>query len=188
MRFGSPGFVYNGPAESVVGRTFARLTRSNASTAAAGHAVFVRGFLNETIMAMLGPNLTQEHFRLAAYYLTDLASHASAAELLAWGEFRGWYTVMYPRGQQDLPDDLVTTYVDALRAPYTATGSATARRAPPSPARDFTCECFVCVAPSSSSSTNTEPAPRHRAMDAQRRARLDELAEARRQLDEELDK
>jgi hypothetical protein len=31
-----------------------------------------------------------------------------------------------------------------------------------------------------------EPAPRHRAIDAQRRAWLDELAEARRQLDEEL--
>jgi hypothetical protein len=41
MRFGSLGFVYNGPAESVVGRTFARPTRSNASTVAAGHAVFV---------------------------------------------------------------------------------------------------------------------------------------------------
>jgi hypothetical protein len=24
------------------------------------------------------------------------------------------YTAMYPHGQQDLPDDLVTTYVDTL--------------------------------------------------------------------------
>jgi hypothetical protein len=38
---------------------------------------------------------------------------------------------------------------------------------------------------SASSSSEPEPAPRHRAADAQRRARLDELAEARRQLDEE---
>jgi hypothetical protein len=42
-------------------------------TAAAGRAAFVRGFSEETIMAMLGPNLTHERFRLAAYYLTDLA-------------------------------------------------------------------------------------------------------------------
>jgi hypothetical protein len=35
--------------------------------------VFVWGFSEETIMAMLGPNPTQEHFRLAAYYLIDLA-------------------------------------------------------------------------------------------------------------------
>jgi hypothetical protein len=37
-----------------------------------------------------------------------------------------------------------------------------------------------------SSSSEPEPAPLHRGADAQRRARLDELAEARRQLDEEL--
>jgi hypothetical protein len=42
-------------------------------TGVAGHKAFVRGFLDETIMAMLGPNPTQERFRLAAYYLTDLA-------------------------------------------------------------------------------------------------------------------
>jgi hypothetical protein len=39
---------------------------------------------------------------------------------------------------------------------------------------------------SASSSSEPEPASRHRAADAQWRARLDELAEARRQLDEEL--
>jgi hypothetical protein len=39
---------------------------------------------------------------------------------------------------------------------------------------------------SSSSSSEPEPAPLHRDADAQRRARLDELAEERRQLDEEL--
>jgi hypothetical protein len=37
-----------------------------------------------------------------------------------------------------------------------------------------------------SSSSKSEPAPRHHGADDQRRARLDELAEARRQLDEEL--
>jgi hypothetical protein len=37
-----------------------------------------------------------------------------------------------------------------------------------------------------SSSTKPEPAPHHRTADAQRRAQLDELTEARRQLDEEL--
>jgi hypothetical protein len=37
-----------------------------------------------------------------------------------------------------------------------------------------------------SSSSDPEPAPRHRATEAQRRARLDELVEARRQLDEEM--
>jgi hypothetical protein len=50
---------------------------------------------------------------------------------------------------------------------------------------DPTRECNVCVAPASSSS-ESEPAPRHRGADDQQRARLDELAEARRQLDEEL--
>jgi hypothetical protein len=39
---------------------------------------------------------------------------------------------------------------------------------------------------STSSSSESEPTPHHRAADAQRRAWLDELAEARRQLDEEL--
>jgi hypothetical protein len=39
---------------------------------------------------------------------------------------------------------------------------------------------------SSSSNSEPEPAPRHRVADDQRRARLDEPAEARRQLDEEL--
>jgi hypothetical protein len=44
-------------------------------------------------------------------------------------------------------------------------------------------ECKVCV-PSASSSYEPKSAPRHRVADAQRRARLDELEEARRQLDE----
>jgi hypothetical protein len=48
-------------------------------------------------MSMLGPNPTQEHFRLAAYYHTDLAFQASGANKpLAWGEFMERYTAMYP--------------------------------------------------------------------------------------------
>jgi hypothetical protein len=65
-------------------------------------------------MAMLGPNPTQEHFRLAAYYLTDLSFQASEAEPLAWQEFMERYTVMYTRGQPGLPDDPMTAYMDAL--------------------------------------------------------------------------
>ena len=41
VHFGSLGFVYTGPAESVVGRTFARLARPNVLTGAAGRAAFV---------------------------------------------------------------------------------------------------------------------------------------------------
>jgi hypothetical protein len=100
-------------------------------------------------MAMLGPNLTQERFRLAAYYLTDLAFQASGDEPLAWGEFMERYTAMYPCGHQGLPDEPVTTYVDALRVSYIALGSATARRAPQALAR----ECFVCMASGSVGST-----------------------------------
>jgi hypothetical protein len=47
-----------------------------------GREAFVRGFLDDIIIGMLGPNPTQEHFRLAAYYLTDLAFHASGDEPL----------------------------------------------------------------------------------------------------------
>jgi hypothetical protein len=50
---------------------------------------------------------------------------------------------------------------------------------------DPTWECNVGMA-SASSSFELEPAPRHRATDAQWRVRLDELAEVRPQLDEEL--
>jgi hypothetical protein len=46
-------------------------------------------------------------------------------------------------------------------------------------------KCNVCVA-SASSSPKPEPPPCHHAAAAQWRARLDELAEARRQLDQEL--
>jgi hypothetical protein len=73
MLFGSLGFVYTGPVESVVGRTFARFAHPTASMGAAGCAAFVQGFSGEMIMAMLGPNPTHKCFRLAAYYLIDLA-------------------------------------------------------------------------------------------------------------------
>jgi hypothetical protein len=83
LRFGSLGFVYTGPVESIAGRSFARPPRPNILTGAAGHAAFVQGFSDETIMAMLWPNQTQKRFRLPAYYLTNLAFHTSRAEPLA---------------------------------------------------------------------------------------------------------
>jgi hypothetical protein len=87
LRFGSHGFVYTGPVEFVARCTFARPPRPNVLTGAAGREAFVRGFSDETIIGMLGPNPTQERFRLTAYYLTDLAFQASGDESLAWGEF-----------------------------------------------------------------------------------------------------
>jgi hypothetical protein len=47
--------------------------------------VFVRSYSNNVIVGMLGPNPTQECFRLAAYYLTDLAFQASRDGPLDWG-------------------------------------------------------------------------------------------------------
>jgi hypothetical protein len=85
LRFGSLGFIYIGLAESVAGRIFTRPPRPNVLTGAAGCAEFIRGFSDETIMAMLGLNPTHKRFRLATYYLTDLAFLASEAEPLAWG-------------------------------------------------------------------------------------------------------
>jgi hypothetical protein len=103
LRFGSLGFVYTGPMEPVAGRTFAPPPRPNVLTGAAGRKAFVRGFSDDVIVGMLGPNPTQEHFRLAAYYLTDLAFHASGDGPLGWGEFMERYTAMYPYGQPGLP-------------------------------------------------------------------------------------
>jgi hypothetical protein len=57
----------------------------------------------------------QERFRLAAYYLTDLAFQASRVEPLSLGGFIEWYTAMYPHGQPGHPDDLVTAYVNQRR-------------------------------------------------------------------------
>jgi hypothetical protein len=171
--------------ESVAGRTFAQPPRPNVLTGAAGCEAFIRGFSDEIIVGMLGPNPTQEHFRLAIYYLTDLAFQASGDEPLAWGEFMGRYTAMYPRGQPGLPDDPVTAYIKNLRATSAAPRSTTTPRARTTRRHDPTRECNVCVA-STSRSSESELAPRHHAADAQRRVRLDELAEARLQLDEEL--
>jgi hypothetical protein len=84
-----------------------------------------------------------------------------------------------------LLDDPMKAYVDSLRTTSIVPGSATTRRTPAAQRRDPTRECNICVAPASSSS-ESEHAPCHRGADAERRARLDELAEARRHLDEEL--
>jgi hypothetical protein len=104
---------------------------------AAGCEAFVRGFSDDVIIGVLGPNPTQERFRLAAYYLTDLAFQASGDRPLGWGEFMERYTAMYPRGQPGLTDDPVTAYVNGLRAigitPVSATtrGTRTTRRHDP---------------------------------------------------------
>jgi hypothetical protein len=99
------------------------------SSRAAGREAFIRGFSDDVIIGMLGPNPTQERFRLAAYYLTDLAFEASGDELLGWGEFMERYTAMYPHGQPGIPDDPVTAYVDSLRATCAAPGSMKTREA-----------------------------------------------------------
>jgi hypothetical protein len=95
------------------------------------------------------------------------------------------YTAMYPRGQPVLPDDPVTAYVNGLRTTGAAPESTTTQRARTARCHDPTRECNVYVATASSSS-ESEPAPHHRGADDQRHARIDELAEPRRQLDEEL--
>jgi hypothetical protein len=95
------------------------------------------------------------------------------------------YTAMYPRGQPGFPDNPVTAYVNNLRSTGAAPGSPTTKRARTTRRHDPTRECNVCVA-SSSSSSEPKPTPRHRDADAQWWAPLDELAEARRQLNEEL--
>jgi hypothetical protein len=108
------------------------------------------------------------------------------AETSRWpGGVHGAVHRNVPRGQPGLPDDLVTAYVYDLRTTGAAPGSTATRRARTTRRHDPTRECNVCVA-SASSSSEPEPAPRHRAADAQRRAQLDELAEARRQLDEDM--
>jgi hypothetical protein len=147
LRFGSLGFVNNGPVEPVAVCTFTWLPRPNVLTGAVGREAFVRGFLDDVIVGMLGPNPTQERFRLAAYYLTDLAFQPSGDGPLGWGEFKERYTAMYPRGQPGLPDDPVTTYVNGLRTTSAAPGSSTTRRAPTTRRHDLTRECNVCVAP-----------------------------------------
>jgi hypothetical protein len=89
MLFGSLGFIYTGSTESVVGNTFTRPAHPTALTMATRHVTFICGFTGETIMTMLGPNPTHERFRLAAYYLTDLAFQASGSESRTLGRVHG---------------------------------------------------------------------------------------------------
>jgi hypothetical protein len=73
------------------------------------------------------------------------------------------YTAMYPRGQPGLQDDPVMAYMNDLRATHASPSSAIAQRAPQAPARTRpTRECFICMAPDLSSSSESELAPRHR--------------------------
>jgi hypothetical protein len=73
LHFGSLGLIYTGPVEFVTGRTFGRPPHPNVLTGAAGREAFIRGFSDDVIVGMFWPNPTQERFRLAAYYLADLA-------------------------------------------------------------------------------------------------------------------
>jgi hypothetical protein len=84
LHFGSLSFIYARPVESVAGRTFTQPPRPNVLTGAAGHEAFVRGFSDNVILGMLGPNPTQERFRLTTYYLTDLTFQASGDKPLRW--------------------------------------------------------------------------------------------------------
>jgi hypothetical protein len=56
LRFDSLGFVYTGAVESVAGCTFTRLPHPNVFTGVARHEAFVRGFSDDVIIGMLGPN------------------------------------------------------------------------------------------------------------------------------------
>jgi hypothetical protein len=49
LRFGSLGFVYTGPVEPIVGRTFTQPPRPNVLTGAAGRQAFIRGFSDDVI-------------------------------------------------------------------------------------------------------------------------------------------
>jgi hypothetical protein len=79
----------------------------------------------------------------------------------------------------------VTTYINNLHTTGTASSSATTWRTLTTRPRDPTRECNFCVA-SALSSYKLETTPHRRAIDAQRQARLNELAEDRCQLDEKL--
>jgi hypothetical protein len=80
LRFGSLGFIYTGPTESVARRTFARPPHPNFLTGAARREAFVRGFLDETTFGMLGPNPMQERLRLAALLLPGCQEAATSKE------------------------------------------------------------------------------------------------------------
>jgi hypothetical protein len=89
------------------------------------------------------------------------------------------YTIMYPSGQLGLPDDPVMAYVNDLRATGASSGSTTTRRPPTTRPRDPSASAtFAWCRPQAA--LNPEPAQNHCATNTQRRARLDELVEARR--------
>jgi hypothetical protein len=130
LRFDSLGCIYTGSVESIAGCTCGRPPRPNVLLGAATRKAFVRNYSGDIIISMLGPNPTQERFRLAAYYLTDLAFQDN-------GDEPPWYTAMYPCGQPGLLDDPVTAYVNSLCTVGVAPGSTTTRggtdRATPRP-------------------------------------------------------
>jgi hypothetical protein len=113
---------------------------------------------------MLGPNPTEEHFRLAAYYLTDLSFQASGAKPLVWGEFMEQYTTTYARGQPGLLDNPVMTYVNKLHVTGAVSRSTALRRTLTTRRHDPTRECNAAwcrprAAPTRSRHRVTAPPP-----------------------------
>jgi hypothetical protein len=82
LRFGSLGFIYTGPVESVADRTFGRPPRPNVFTGAAAREAFIRGFSGDVIIGMLGPNPMQE--LLGSPPTTSLTSPSRPAETDRW--------------------------------------------------------------------------------------------------------
>jgi hypothetical protein len=67
LHFGSLGFIYTGPTESIGRRSFTRPPRLNVLTGAVGREAFVRGFSDDIIVGMLGPT---QHRRVLGLLLT----------------------------------------------------------------------------------------------------------------------
>jgi hypothetical protein len=88
LRFGSLAFVYTGPVESVTGRTFTRPPRPDVLTGDAGREAFVRGFLDDVIIGMLGPNPTHE--RLGSPPTTSPTSPSRPTETNCWPGGTSW--------------------------------------------------------------------------------------------------
>jgi hypothetical protein len=129
LHFGSLGFVYTGPVESVAGRTFGWLPRPNVLTRAAMCEAFVRSLSGDVVIGMLRPNPMQERFRLTAYYLTDLAFPGQQRRTAGLEGVHGAVHRNVPPWTPSLPVDPVTAYVNGLRTASVAPGCMTTRGA-----------------------------------------------------------
>ena len=82
LRFDTLDFVYAGSMESVVGAIFARPEPLVTPPDTTGPSAFVLNMSSDHLMAMLGPNPTQERFHLVSYSVSTLAFQASGEEPL----------------------------------------------------------------------------------------------------------